>query len=74
MAAAVLTGALVVGDADVDHRDRLADNPRMRMILSAERKRSDHQRAADEAVASWVTEELTAGRVLRPADRPREDA
>jgi deoxyribodipyrimidine photolyase-related protein len=55
------------------HRERLADNPRMRIVLSSERKRSPERRAADARVAEWVGEELAAGRVLRPEDRPEGD-
>jgi deoxyribodipyrimidine photolyase-related protein len=55
------------------HRARLADNPRMRLPLASERKRSAERRAGDAAIAEWVAEELAAGRPLRPEDRPGED-
>jgi deoxyribodipyrimidine photolyase-related protein len=52
------------------HRDRLADNPRMRIVMSSLRKRDEERLAIDRAVFHWVGETLERGDRLRPADRP----
>jgi deoxyribodipyrimidine photolyase-related protein len=50
------------------HRERLGENPRMRMVLSAFAKRTAERRAADREVAADVRERLSEGRSLSPAD------
>ncbi len=52
------------------HRDALAGNHRMRLILSSLERRSDARRAHDRAVFEWVTETLADGGSVRPEDRP----
>jgi deoxyribodipyrimidine photolyase-related protein len=52
------------------HRDRLADNPRMRVVINALRKRDDGRLEDDRAVLRWVVEAMDRGDVLHPADRP----
>jgi deoxyribodipyrimidine photolyase-related protein len=52
------------------HRDRLADNPRMRVVINALRKRGEDRVSDDRAVLRWVREKVDAGELLRPADRP----
>jgi deoxyribodipyrimidine photolyase-related protein len=51
-------------------RDRLADNSRMRLILSSLDRRSDARREHDRAVFEWVSERLADGETLRPEERP----
>ena len=49
-------------------RERLADNPRLRMPLAAQAKRSRTQRREDAYVAGKVRELLAEGRELAPGD------
>jgi deoxyribodipyrimidine photolyase-related protein len=48
------------------HEERLADNPRLRMILATLRKRPAARRAEDLAVFTRVRETLAGGKVLQP--------
>jgi deoxyribodipyrimidine photolyase-related protein len=52
------------------HRDRLRDNPRMRLIMSTAAKRAPEQRVLDEAVFKWMVSVLDRGEYLKPEDRP----
>jgi deoxyribodipyrimidine photolyase-related protein len=52
------------------HRDELADNHRMRLILASLGKRSDTKLDQDRAVFEWVSQRLADGCRLRPRDRP----
>jgi deoxyribodipyrimidine photolyase-related protein len=55
------------------HRDELADNPRMRLILSSLGKRNDRRIAHDRAVFDYVAESLASGATLDPGDLPEAD-
>ncbi|MEL7369497.1 MAG: cryptochrome/photolyase family protein [Myxococcota bacterium] len=46
------------------HEPKLADNPRMKLILASLRKRGDAQRAVDARVYGAVVESLSAGKPL----------
>jgi deoxyribodipyrimidine photolyase-related protein len=50
------------------HRDQLADNPRMRIIMNALRKRSSEKLATDRAVFDWVGQTLDDGDPLDPGE------
>jgi deoxyribodipyrimidine photolyase-related protein len=52
------------------NRDRLADNPRMRLILTSLARRSREKVMNDRAVFEWVGSVLEDGGLLRPGDRP----
>jgi deoxyribodipyrimidine photolyase-related protein len=52
------------------HRDLLADNPRMRVVISALGKRGEDRLASDRAVLRWVRETLDTREPIRPANRP----
>ncbi|MEE4270331.1 MAG: cryptochrome/photolyase family protein [Thermoanaerobaculales bacterium] len=52
------------------HREILADNHRMRLILSSLGKRSAEKQEQDRAVFTWVSDTLTTGGRLRPSGRP----
>ena len=52
------------------HRDQFACNPRMRLVLSSQARRSRHQVRTDRAVFEWVTSVLEDGGVVNPGDRP----
>ncbi len=54
------------------HAERLADNPRMRIVLSALRRRSDEKQDTDHVVFKWVAGVLDAGGQLSPDDIPSE--
>jgi deoxyribodipyrimidine photolyase-related protein len=51
------------------HGERLARNPRMRVVLNALAKRPSERRAADREVAADVRRTLSEGRPLSPATR-----
>jgi deoxyribodipyrimidine photolyase-related protein len=55
------------------HRSQLADNPRMRLILSSLAKRGDDRRTHDRIVFDWVSDTLAVGCTLHPKDRPELD-
>ena len=52
------------------HTETLADNHRMRLILSSLGKRKHAKRDEDRAVFDWVSRTLADAGTLRPADRP----
>jgi len=52
------------------HREILAGNHRMRLVLSSLRTRSAEKLEQDRAVFGWVSHTLAAGDRLRPSDRP----
>jgi deoxyribodipyrimidine photolyase-related protein len=54
------------------HRERLADNPRMRLILSSLAKRSEERIEHDDAVFRWAARVLDSGGTLDPDDCPEE--
>ena len=52
------------------HREQLGANPRMRLVLSSQARRSSEQVRADRAVFEWVSSVLEDGGVVGPGDRP----
>ncbi len=52
------------------HREQLGANPRMRLVLSSQARRSREQVRADRAVFEWVSSVLEDGGVVGPGDRP----
>jgi deoxyribodipyrimidine photolyase-related protein len=52
------------------NRDVLADNPRMRVVISSSRKRPDGKKSHDRSVHQWVRSTLEQGQKLDPEDRP----
>ncbi|MEM6730236.1 MAG: cryptochrome/photolyase family protein [Myxococcota bacterium] len=52
------------------HRDELANNNRLRIIMGSERKRSDDKKKVDAAVFEYVSDTLAAGEVVQ-AERLR---
>ena len=51
-----------------EHRDSLASNPRLKLVMASSRKRSDEQKTHDAAVASLVKSKLNDGLKITPAD------
>jgi deoxyribodipyrimidine photolyase-related protein len=56
------------------HRDGLAANPRMGVVVHALGRRGEPKRAHARAVFEWVSERLGRGKRLAPADRPQAGA
>ena len=54
------------------HRDRLADNPRMRLIFSSLAKRSQKLQEIDRQVFDWASQTLSSGGRLRPGHLQEE--
>lgn len=52
------------------HRERLEENPRLRMPYASLGERADAKRARDRRAFERVSEDLQAGRELEPADAP----
>lgn len=52
------------------HRDRLVDNPRMRLPLASLEKRSSGKRERDLRIHDWVSEALGRGLRLEPSAHP----
>jgi deoxyribodipyrimidine photolyase-related protein len=52
------------------HRQALADNPRLRLVLNSLTRRSGSQLRTDSAVFEWVSAVLGEGGTVRPEQRP----
>ena len=51
-----------------EHRESLASNPRLKLVMASSRKRSDAQKSQDAAVASLVKSKLSKAEVVTPSD------
>ena len=52
------------------HKETLAGNHRMRLVLSSLAKRERSKRDEDKTVFEWVSQTLNDGKRLRLTDRP----